>query len=126
VFGPCTIHALVAASKGDPLRRVAAAAEPHAALISKAKPLLIASGKHRFAAAGTGSLRLRLTRAGSRRIRRALRRAKSVKLTIVTRFAPAAGVSVVAVKRVTVKSRPAKSARAFADRGDWAIADIRN
>ena len=83
---------------------------------------MIASGRHRFTAAGTGTLRLKLTAAG----RRTIRHAKSLKLTIVTRFAPAAGTAVVATKRLTVRAKPRRSAtrRAGAARG-WHIAGVR-
>jgi hypothetical protein len=65
------------------------------------KSALIASGSHRFAAAGKGSLRLRLTAAG----RKAARGGKSTKIAIVTRFTPTTGPAVVSTRRLTVKAR---------------------
>jgi hypothetical protein len=65
------------------------------------KSALIASASHRFAAAGKGSLRLKLTAAG----RKAARAGKSTKIAIVTRFKPSAGQAVVTTRRLTVKAR---------------------
>jgi hypothetical protein len=72
------------------------------------KPVMIASARHRFAAAGTGTLRLKLTAAG----RRAIRHAKSLKLAIVTRFAPRSGKAISVTKRVTVHAKRKRSAAA--------------
>ena len=65
------------------------------------KRVLIASGRRSFPAAGQGSLRLRLTAAG----RRAVRRARRLRLEIVTRFAPRSGQAVKVVRRITVRRR---------------------
>lgn len=83
---------------------------PKSAIQSKAKNILIASARHTFAAAGKGTLRLRLTAAG----RRAIRHAKSLKLAIVTRFTPRGGRPVIVVKRLTVKAKRKRSAAARA------------
>jgi hypothetical protein len=96
----------VAAGPGLLEQKVYAPAAARAARSAATKRVMIASGRHRFTAAGTGTLRLKLTAAG----RRAIRHAKSLKLTIVTRFAPAAGEPVVATKRLTVRAKPKRSA----------------
>jgi hypothetical protein len=90
---------------------------------TKKRSLLLASGKHAFAAAGEGTLRLRLTKTG----RRAIRRAHAIKLQIVTRFAPTQGAPVIAVKRLTVKVRRAgaRPARVPAVAGAWRIEVVR-
>jgi hypothetical protein len=98
---------------------------PRAALTSKAKAVLIASGKRKFAAAGTGTLRLRLTPAGRRTIRRAPRRTKSTRVAIVTRFVPAIGPPVLVVQRLTGKPRSGRSARLAASHGGWQVAHLR-
>ena len=67
---------------------------------------LLASAKRTFSAAGRATLTLRLTAAG----RRQLRRAGSVKLTIVTTFTPSGGAPVRVTERVTAR----RSARASA------------
>ena len=67
---------------------------------------LLASAKRTFSAAGRATLTLRLTAAG----RRQLRRAGSVKLTIVTTFTPSGGTPVRVTERVTAR----RSARASA------------
>ena len=77
----------IAAGPGLLDQKVYAPAAPKRARAPATKRVMIASGRHRFTAAGTGTLRLKLTAAG----RRTIRHAKSLKLTIVTRFAPAAG-----------------------------------
>jgi hypothetical protein len=59
-----------------------------------AKPVLIASGSRQISRAGSASMRLRVTAAG----RKALQRARSIKLEIVTRFAPADGTSPLTVR----------------------------
>ena len=68
---------------------------------ARAKQTLIATGRRMFSAAGTGTLRPRLTAAG----RRMTKRAKRLKLRIVTRFAPTTGSAVSSVQRATVKRR---------------------
>lgn len=67
---------------------------------------LLASAKRTFSAAGRATVTLRLTAAG----RRQLRRAGSVKLTIVTTFTPSGGTPVRVTERVTAR----RSARATA------------
>ena len=65
---------------------------------SAAKRVLVASGRKRFAAAGKGTVRLRLTKAG----KRLARRAKPPKLALAVRFAPTSGPAV----SVTVQAKP--------------------
>jgi hypothetical protein len=103
-----TTQRLTAGGPGVLGQKVYTPNAPRSAVQSKAKTALIASGRHRFAAAGTETLRLKLTAAG----RRALRRAKSLKISIVTRFTPTGGRPVIAVKRVTVKPKRKRSASA--------------
>ena len=68
------------------------------------KPVVVASGRHRFATAGTATLRLKLTSAG----RRAVRHAKSLKLAIVTRYTPTGGNAITVTQRLTVRAKGRK------------------
>jgi hypothetical protein len=77
-----------------------------AASTRKVKNVLLASAKRTFTAAGNGTMRLKLTAAG----RKAIRKGKSLKIAIVTRFAPKAGQPTVAIRRVTVKAKRTKLA----------------
>jgi hypothetical protein len=56
----------------------------------KSKPVLVASARQTFAAAGTGQLKLKLTTQG----KRLLRHTKRAKLAIQARFIPATGASI--------------------------------
>jgi hypothetical protein len=79
------------------------------------KRVLIATGRHAFGAPSSAALRLKLTPAG----RRAIKRQRSLKLAIVTRFTPATGKPVVDVTRLTAPARRrAKTSRT--DRG-WTL-----
>jgi hypothetical protein len=108
---------LTARGPGTLTQRVYTPVEPKSTAAAKPRSVLIASGRHMFAGLGKGTLTLRLTAAG----RRASRRATRIKLAIVTRFAPVGGVPVVAIKRLTIRSRAAARA---ADRR-WTIGRIR-
>lgn len=69
---------------------------------SAAKPVVLARGTSRFTAAGTKRIAVKLTKAG----KRALRRRRSMKLTVRIRFRPASGATALAVSRAaTVKRR---------------------
>jgi hypothetical protein len=63
------------------------------------KPVLIASGGHRFTAAGSATIHMRLTRAG----RKQLRHAKRLRLTARGRFALTPTSRVTAARRFTVR-----------------------
>ncbi|HET6550362.1 MAG TPA: hypothetical protein VFG79_18000 [Solirubrobacter sp.] len=63
------------------------------------KPLLIAKGRHTFAAAGRVTVRIKLTRAG----RRQLRHAKRLHLTAKGTFTPALAAPVTATRRFTLR-----------------------
>ncbi|HEY7629385.1 MAG TPA: hypothetical protein VH817_01725 [Thermoleophilaceae bacterium] len=63
------------------------------------KPVLIASGRHRFGGAGRATITVKLTAAG----RRQLKRAKRLKLTARGTFTLASGTRVKAVRRFTLK-----------------------
>jgi hypothetical protein len=117
-----TKETLTAAAPGTLTQKIYTPAARKVALTSKTKSVLIASGRHTFAAAGKGTLRLRLTAAG----RRTLRRAKSLRITIVTRFVPTAGTPVLAVKRLTVKTHATRSARALSAPGVWTVTRVRH
>jgi Big-like domain-containing protein len=92
---------------------------PRAARSAAAKkPIVLASARHRFATAGTGTLRLKLTNAG----RRAIRHAKSLKLAIVTRYTPTGGKAVVATQRLTVRAKGKRKAARAATAGGWRLA----
>jgi Bacterial Ig-like domain (group 3) len=84
---------------------------PRAARAAGKRSVVVASGRHRFATAGVGTLRLKLTNAG----RRAIRHARSLKLAIVTRYTPTAGQAVTTTQRLTVSAKGRKRGRAAAD-----------
>jgi hypothetical protein len=63
------------------------------------QPVLIASGRHRFAAAGSATITVKLTAAG----RRQLRRAKHLGLTAKGTFTPATAPPVTAARRFTLR-----------------------
>ena len=63
------------------------------------KPVLIASGRHRFAAAGSATITVKLTAAG----RRQLRRAKRLGLTAKGTFTSSPGAPVTAARRFTLR-----------------------
>lgn len=79
--------------------RVYSPKAPKSARASAAKPVLLASVNRSFAAAGKAKVRLKVTRAG----RRAMRRARSMKIAIVSRFTPSGGTAVVVTKSTTLK-----------------------
>jgi hypothetical protein len=111
---------LTATGPGTLTQRLYTPTAPRSAATSKRKPVLIASARRTFAAAGEGRLTLQMTTAG----RRAIRRAKSLRLEIVTRFAPRSGTPLLAIARLTVDARAAKLARAT-PRGGWTLTRIR-
>jgi hypothetical protein len=117
-----TTERLTAPGPGLLEQKVYSPAVPHAARAAATKPVMIASARRRFTAAGAGTLRLKLTSAG----RRAMRHVKSLKLAIVTRFTPATGKAVLATKHLTVRAKPKRSARgrAGAARG-WRLVGVR-
>jgi hypothetical protein len=80
---------------------------PRTALAASVRPVRIATAVRTFAAAGAGTAKLRLSAAG----RRAIRRARSLKLSVVTRFTPRAGAATRRVDRFTVKAKPGHPAR---------------
>jgi hypothetical protein len=74
---------------------------PKSALAARATTALLARASARFERAGTGKVKVKLTAAG----RRALRRSGSVKVAIVTRFTPTSGKAVRRVDRITARGR---------------------
>jgi hypothetical protein len=68
-------------------------------LRERRKPILIAAGRHRFAAAGSTAFKVRLTAAG----RKQLRHAKRLRLTAKGTFTPASGAPVTASRRFTLR-----------------------
>lgn len=91
-----------------------------AASTRKVKNVLLASAKRTFTAAGNGTLRLKLTAAG----RKAIRKGKSLKIAIVTRFTPKAGKPTAAIRYLTVKPKHAKPAGARATTASgWRLTD---
>ncbi len=66
---------------------------------SKPKPLLVASGRASFSAAGTGKLKVNLTAAG----KRLLKKAGSLKLTAKGMFTPSGAAAVTATKTFVLK-----------------------
>ena len=93
---------------------------PRSALKS-VKRVLVASVRRSLAAAGTVRVRLKATAAG----RRAMKRARSMKLAIVTRFTPAGGRPQIVVKRLTVKARAAKLITPDAAPAGWRVLAVR-
>jgi peptidoglycan/xylan/chitin deacetylase (PgdA/CDA1 family) len=71
---------------------------PKGAHLTKATPLLVASGAHAFARAGKGTIKLRLTARG----RRLLEKSKSLRLVAKGVFTPRGGKPVSSVKRFRV------------------------
>ncbi|HEX5617264.1 MAG TPA: hypothetical protein VFX51_02540 [Solirubrobacteraceae bacterium] len=63
------------------------------------KPVLIASGRHTFAAAGSATIKIKLTKAG----RRQLRHARRLRLTAMGTFTPAGAAPVTASRRFTLR-----------------------
>jgi hypothetical protein len=120
-----TVETLTAPVSGILQQRVYSPGAPRSATTAASratKPLLIASARHTFTAAGRGAVRLKLTSAG----RKTTRHANSLKIAIVTRFSPSTGTAVVVVKRLTVKAKGKRSARTrVATRGDWRFVMIR-
>jgi hypothetical protein len=92
---------------------------PRGARAAAKRSVVLASGRHRFVTAGTGTLRLKLTSAG----RRAVRHAKSLKVAIVTRYTPAAGEAVMATQRLTIRAKGSKHRRA-AVASSWRVAGM--
>jgi hypothetical protein len=82
-----------------------APAPPHAAVA--AKSVVVARGSLTRRTPGIGKVKVRLTKAG----RKLLRRSRSVKLTIRGTFTPVGGKPVVATKRVTLKRHGKKHAK---------------
>jgi hypothetical protein len=90
---------------------------PKSALKAAKKPVLIASATRRIAAAGPVTFKLKATAAG----KRMLRKARSLKLAIVTRFTPSGGDPVIVVSRLTVKARAKQSATALFGWHGWRV-----
>jgi hypothetical protein len=91
---------------------------PKARASKAKKPIQIAKARLSFNGPGQGTLKLKLTAAG----KRAIRKAKSLKIAIVTKFAPAKGEPVRVVQRLTVKAKRGGKV-AVADSA-WAVRDV--
>jgi hypothetical protein len=89
---------------------------PKSALKAK-KPILIASASRKATAAGPITFKLKATPAG----KRMLRKARTLKLAIVTRFTPTADTPVVVVSRLTVKKKAKRSATATLEWHGWRV-----
>jgi hypothetical protein len=87
--------------------------------LKAAKPVRLAAGRLAFSAAGPGVLKLRLTASG----RRAVRRAKTLRVAIVTTFTPSTGQPVSVVQRLTVKAKKGRKV-SVADPG-WTVDAVR-
>ena len=107
------------AGPGVVVQNVYSPQAPRAARAAAKKPVVLASGRHRFVTAGTGTLRLKLTSAG----RRVIRHAKSLKVAIVTRYTPAEGKAVTVTQRLTVRAKGSKHGRA-ALASHWRLAGM--
>jgi hypothetical protein len=92
---------------------------PKSAASSKKKaPIVLAAGRLPFAKAGAGVLKLRLTAAG----RRAVRRGKALRVAIVTRFTPTNGKAISIVQRLSVKG--GKRRKTAGARAGWSMRPI--
>ncbi len=81
-----------------------------------AKPMLLASATHRFATAGSGTIRLRLTPIG----RRALRRKATLTARIVTTFTPKHGTPITSETGLKIRSpAQARAAARPTGPGGW-------
>jgi hypothetical protein len=65
----------------------------------RGKRILIAGGRHTFRAAGTATIKVRLTAAG----RKQLRHAKRLRLTAKGTFTPVGAAAVTATRRFTIR-----------------------
>ena len=90
-----------APAAGRLVQQVYSPTAPKGAMPARAASTLLASGQASFAAAGPGKLKLKLTAAG----RRALRRTDTIKLAVITRFAPAGGSATQRLDRITTRTR---------------------
>lgn len=72
---------------------------PKGAHVTAAKPVLVASGSNTFASAGAGHIKLKLTPAG----RKLLKKAKRIKLTAKGTFTPAGGTATSAKKALSLR-----------------------
>jgi hypothetical protein len=86
--------------------------------LKAAKAVRLAVGRRAFSAPGRGVLKLRLTAAG----KRAIRKGKTLRVAIVTTFTPAKGPAVSVVQRLTVKAKRGKVS--VADPG-WTVDAVR-
>ena len=103
-----------AAEAGVVDQKIYAPSRPVAAARAQRGRVLIASGRRVFPTAGTGTMRVRLTAAGRRRVRRA----HKLKLTILTRFTPTAGAPIVTTRRLSVQRKRGVGATTAAARWD--------
>jgi hypothetical protein len=87
--------------------------------LKAAKAVRLASGRRAFNGPVLGVLKLRLTGAG----RRAIRRGRTLRLTIRTTFTPTAGKAVRVVQRLTVKAKKGRKV-SVADPG-WTVRAVR-
>jgi hypothetical protein len=94
--------------------RVYSPSAPRATAQAARKRALIATARRRFKRAGAATVRLKLTAAGRRAVRRATRRAKSLKLAIVARFTPRTGAATTVSKTVAVRPKRRSAARSQA------------
>ena len=72
---------------------------PGARLAAKPKPILVATGRQTLSAAGTVKIKIELTSAGKKR----LKKAKRIKLTAQCTFTPTGGTPVVSTKAFVLK-----------------------
>jgi hypothetical protein len=86
--------------------------------LKAAKAFRLAAGRRAFSGPGRGVLKLRLTAAG----RRAIRKGKALRVAIVTTFTPSKGQPVSVVQRLTVKAKKGKVSAA--DPG-WTVDAVR-
>ena|ERR1700677_3208725 len=71
----------------------------HLAGRAQSRMVLVATGRHRFSAAGAARIKIELTAAG----RRLLRRAKQLKLTATATFTPIGGTAISVTKTFSLR-----------------------
>jgi hypothetical protein len=114
-------HRIAVDGPGELEQKVYSPQAPSSARAAAKRNVVIASATRRFSAAGSATMRLRLTRAG----RRALRRSKALKMAIITRFTPSTGTPSVVRQRLTVRARGRRGRGATAGPLGWRVSQLR-
>lgn len=94
---PCTVPA----SGSCKIELLAPARKARSAAKKKVKQVVVATGTKRVAAAGPSQVKVKVTKAG----RKLLKKSRSLKLTVKTSFTPKGGKATTASRKVTVKAK---------------------